>query len=81
MLVLTRKEGETLLLGDDIEVRVVRIDGEHVRLGIVAPRSVRVLRGELLADIQDETGSAAIPEASQVKDLLRQLNPAPVAKT
>lgn len=81
MLVLTRKEGEALLLGDDIEIRVVRIDGEHVRLGIVAPKSVRILRTELLADIRDENGAAAIPEPASVKDLLRMLTPLPADKS
>ena len=44
MLILTRKEGETLLIGDNIKVVVVAVDGQQVRLGIEAPRDVRVLR-------------------------------------
>lgn len=74
MLVLSRKEGETLLLGDDIEIRIVRIDGDHIRLGISAPQSVRILRGELLADIRGETVSAAIPEGAHARQLLQLLN-------
>jgi carbon storage regulator len=47
MLVLTRKLMERLYIGDDICVTVVRLDGGQVRLGIDAPRHIRVVRGEL----------------------------------
>lgn len=48
MLILTRREGETLLIGDNIEVTVVAVQGGQVRLGITAPREVQVLREELV---------------------------------
>lgn len=44
MLLLTRKTGQTVKLGGDIEIRVVRVDGDEVRLGIVAPRARRYRR-------------------------------------
>ena len=47
MLVLTRKTGEWLQIGDSIRVQVVRIGGGRVKIGIEAPKSVGVLRGEL----------------------------------
>jgi carbon storage regulator len=47
MLVLSRKVGERLILGNDIAVEVVRVRGNRVRLGIVAPASVPIKRGEL----------------------------------
>jgi carbon storage regulator len=47
MLIVARNEGETLLIGDNIEVVVVVVDGQQVRLGIEAPREVQVLREEL----------------------------------
>jgi carbon storage regulator len=47
MLVLTRKLGETVLLGDDVEVTVVAVGPDGVRLGFVAPKDVRVMREEL----------------------------------
>jgi carbon storage regulator len=50
MLVLTRKLGEKIVLGDGIVVTVVAIKGGQVRLGIDAPQEVPVMRGELLAD-------------------------------
>ena len=47
MLVLTRKLSQTVLIGDDVRVTVVRLEGGQVRLGIDAPRSITVLRAEL----------------------------------
>jgi len=48
MLVLTRKEGERIALGDDIVVTVVSIQGNKVRLGVTAPDDVTIRRGELI---------------------------------
>jgi carbon storage regulator len=48
MLVLSRKRDEQIMIGDDIQITVIRIDGRQVRLGIDAPSDVRVLRKELL---------------------------------
>jgi carbon storage regulator len=47
MLVLTRREGESLLIGDDVEITIVEISGNRVRLGVTAPRTVNVVRVEL----------------------------------
>jgi len=47
MLVLSRKEGEQLLIGDDIVVTVNRLSGNRVAIGIEAPKDVRIVRGEL----------------------------------
>ncbi|GIW07800.1 MAG: carbon storage regulator [Dehalococcoidia bacterium] len=52
MLVLTRKAGESIVIGGDVELTVLEIDGDHIRLGIQAPRSVPVYRAELWAEIQ-----------------------------
>lgn len=54
MLILTRREGETLLIGDNIEVTVLAVSGSQVRIGIEAPRDVLVLREEV-AERQRET--------------------------
>ncbi|HEY1066233.1 MAG TPA: carbon storage regulator [Pirellulales bacterium] len=50
MLVLTRKLGEMIEIGDNIKLKLVRIDGKQVRIGIEAPRSVAVVREELAGD-------------------------------
>lgn len=48
MLVISRKEGESLLVGEDIEIRVLDVQGDKVRIGISAPRQMPVMRKELM---------------------------------
>ena len=55
MLVLTRKSNQSIMIGDDIEVSVLAIMGEKVRIGIQAPRDVPVFRREVYLEIQEET--------------------------
>ncbi|MDD3765750.1 MAG: carbon storage regulator CsrA [Eubacteriales bacterium] len=69
MLVLTRKKGEAILIGDGITVTVIESDGEKVKLGIDAPRNVSILRKELLV----ETINLNIESASSKKDILEKL--------
>ena len=59
MLVLTRKANQSIMIGDDIEVSVLAIMGEKVRLGIDAPRSVPVFRKEVYVEIQQDREAAA----------------------
>ncbi len=54
MLVLTRKTNQSIMIGDDIEVSVLAVMGEKVRIGIQAPRSVPVFRKEVYLEIQSE---------------------------
>ena len=59
MLVLTRKSNQSIMIGDDIEVSVLAIIGEKVRIGIQAPRDIPVFRKEVYLEIQQEqVGSA-----------------------
>ena len=55
MLVLSRKSGEEIRIGDNIVVSVIRTQGQRVRLGIVAPRNIAIRRQELLAEIQNKS--------------------------
>ena len=57
MLVLTRKSNQSIMIGDDIEVSVLAIMGEKVRIGIEAPRSVPVFRKEVYLEIQQDRSS------------------------
>ncbi|HEY8353595.1 MAG TPA: carbon storage regulator CsrA [Methylophilaceae bacterium] len=59
MLVLTRKVGESIVIGQDIEVTVLEVRGEQVKLGIRAPRTVAVHRKEVYLAIQAENREAA----------------------
>jgi len=54
MLILTRKLGESITIGDDIKVSILRIHGKQVKLGIEAPNDVVVHRKEIYIKIQDE---------------------------
>lgn len=58
MLVLSRKVGESIMIGDDIKVKVIAVDGDQVKLGIEAPRSVKVDRQEVFEAIQQENRAA-----------------------
>jgi len=66
MLVLSRKKDESIMIGDDVEITVVEVKGEQVKLGISAPKSVAVHRKEVYETIQKENIEAA---KSDVKDL------------
>lgn len=61
MLVLTRKSNQSIMIGDDVEVSVLAVSGEKVRIGITAPRDVPVYRTEVYLEIQDERGTVAPP--------------------
>jgi carbon storage regulator len=52
MLVLTRKKGEAIHIGDEVEVRVLSVQGNRVRLGIEAPAHIDVRRGELVLEVE-----------------------------
>lgn len=58
MLVLTRKTGQTLMLGEDIEVKVLSVDGDQVKIGIEAPKSLKIYRQEVYDAIQQENKAA-----------------------
>ena len=66
MLVLTRKVNQSIMIGDDIEVIVLEVRGEQVRLGIKAPRTVTVHRREIYEAIQRETLMAAQAQPEDV---------------
>jgi len=61
MLVLTRKENESIMIGEDIEVKVLDLKDSQVKIGIVAPRSVAVHRQEVYLAIKAENAEAAAP--------------------
>jgi carbon storage regulator len=72
MLVLTRKANQSIMIGDDIEVSVLSVLGEKVRLGIQAPRRVPVFRKEVFLEIQAESLEAA----SEGREALAQVSEA-----
>ena len=71
MLVLSRRLGESVVIGDDVVVTVLEVRGDVVRLGVDAPRSVQVRRRELLDEVAATNQSAASPDPAAVADLSR----------
>lgn len=72
MLVLSRQRDETIMIGDDIEITIVDIRGDKVRLGISAPTSVPVHRKEVYESIKRENREAAKIRAEDFADVPRQ---------
>ena len=77
MLVLTRKKNQSIIIADDIEVVVVDIKGDQIKLGIKAPRSVSVHRKEVYEEIQRENEAAAkskvkVNNLKQIEDLIKK---------
>lgn len=69
MLVITRKKDESVLIGDDIEIIVVKIDDGSVKLAIKAPREVTILRKELYKEITEENKKSISIDSSILKNL------------
>jgi carbon storage regulator len=59
MLVLTRKSGERIQIGDDIELTIISINGDQVKLGINAPKNIDIHRKEVYLSIQEENTEAS----------------------
>ena len=59
MLVLTRNKSESIQIGDDIEIKILSVDGDQVKLGIEAPKSIDIHRKEIYMSIQEENNKAA----------------------
>ncbi|MBG0825990.1 carbon storage regulator CsrA [Planomonospora sp. ID91781] len=75
MLVLTRRSGESLMIGDDVVVTVLDVRGDVVRIGIRAPRSVPVHREEIFRELQSANREAASPNEDALAALRRMLRP------
>jgi carbon storage regulator len=74
MLVLTRRAGESVMIGDDIVITVLEARGDVIRLGIQAPRDVQVHREEVWKELQAVNREAASPTEDAVQALNRMLS-------
>ncbi len=72
MLVLSRQRDETIMIGDDIEITVVDIRGDKVRIGITAPRTIQVHRKEVYDAIKKENENAAQLKPDDVSDIVHR---------
>jgi carbon storage regulator len=78
MLVLTRRPGQALRVGPNVEVKVVRVEGDRVVLGIVAPRHVAVVRSELVEEVSGEV-RGAVDARAKLRVMLAPLHVAETA--
>jgi carbon storage regulator len=69
MLVLTRKTNEAIQIGENIEIKIISVQGDQVKIGIEAPKNIEIHRQEIYKEIQSENTNAA----KEVKDLLNLL--------
>ena len=75
MLVLTRKQGEGIIIGDDIKITVVELKGGGVRIGIEAPRDLKVHRQEVFERISQENREAVQWDIADLDALSSRLQP------
>ncbi|MFA6297787.1 MAG: carbon storage regulator CsrA [Nocardioides sp.] len=77
MLVLSRRAGESVVVGDDVTITILEVRGDVVRVGIDAPRSVAVHRAELLRELESSNRDAASPSEQAVASLAEALRNRP----
>jgi carbon storage regulator len=73
MLVLTRKLNQAIKIGDNIEIKILAIDGEQIKIGIDAPKNIEIHRKELYIAIQEENNQAGNTSFDLLKGFANQL--------
>ncbi|MGN8770369.1 carbon storage regulator CsrA [Paenibacillus barengoltzii] len=74
MLVLSRKKGESIVINDEIEITILGVEGENVRLGISAPKNVEIFRKEIYLSIQEANRESAAQNSAGLVELLKHMN-------
>ncbi|WP_339179826.1 carbon storage regulator CsrA [Paenibacillus sp. FSL R5-0701] len=73
MLVLSRKKGESIIIQDNIEVTILSVEGDTVRIGISAPKHIDIFRQEVYQSIQETNRESATPLATNVEAFMERL--------
>ncbi len=71
MLVLSRKKDQGIIIGENIELTIIEIQGDQVRIGIKAPRNVSIYRKEIFLEIQNENKKAASTGVVKLEDIIK----------
>lgn len=72
MLVLSRKKDESIIIGDQIEIKILAVEGEQIKIGIVAPKTVKVHRSEVFEAIQAQNKEALSASSSFLEQLKKR---------
>jgi len=72
MLVLSRKKGQGIVIGENIELTIIEVQGDQVRIGIKAPRNVSIYRKEIFLEIQDENRKAASSGVIKLDEIIKK---------
>ncbi|WP_017211306.1 carbon storage regulator CsrA [Clostridium beijerinckii] len=72
MLIITRKKGESLMIGDDIEIVISKIDDGSVKIGIKAPKDITILRKELFEEVEKENKEATKIDINMLKNIKKK---------
>ncbi|MGM0370369.1 MAG: carbon storage regulator CsrA [Bacillota bacterium] len=72
MLVLTRKENESIMIGNDIKITIVEVEGGQIRLGIDAPSDVEIYREEIYQEIATENKDAANVNLNHLEEIIKK---------
>ncbi|MGL4563114.1 MAG: carbon storage regulator CsrA [Brevinema sp.] len=71
MLVLSRKESESIIINDNIEIKIVDIKMDQVKIGIVAPKEIKILRKEILDEVSLENHRAQANSVKNIKNIFK----------
>lgn len=72
MLVLSRKKDESIMIGDQVEIKILAVEGDQIKLGIVAPKTVKVHRSEVFEAIQAQNKEALSSSANFLEQLKKK---------
>ena len=72
MLIITRKKGESIMIGDDIEITISKIEDCSVKIGIEAPKNINILRRELYEEVENENKEAVKIDLNVLKNLKKK---------
>ena len=74
MLVLSRKKDQGIIIGENIELTIIEIQGDQVRIGIKAPKNISIYRKEIFLEIQNENKKAASTGVVKLEDIIKKMD-------